>query len=94
MVTNNVELQSMIPVIQNEYKKVYENHPLKDYIDWDSFLNSTDGNEMHFLCAEKIFIDENDKTNIILESFSDENGLDYNKVYIVEDDSFYDIPVC
>ncbi len=91
--TNIQELKSMVGETREKFLSAYENHPLKDYIDWDSFFESDDGNEMHFLCCYDVFVDENDMTNIILEYFSDDEGLDYMLTYVIDEDCFYEVPV-
>ena len=47
----NKEYRNSLPEAEKEkWDNTYtKGHPLKDYINWDAFLNSEDGNEMNFL---------------------------------------------
>jgi hypothetical protein len=85
--TNAEQIKTLNPKLQEKYINAYRKHPLHDFIDWDSFLGSTDGNEMHFLKSQGSFIDEQGRTNIILEKVII-NNKEYRKVYIVENNSF------
>lgn len=90
---NSQHLSIMTAALQKKAKQLYANHPLHEYIDWEAYMESEDGNEMHFVRCIDTFIDENEKTNIVLDLFSDENDIDYYTVYVIEDDAFYQIPV-
>lgn len=89
--TNKEQLEKMSADKRADCENFYRSHPLTKYIDWNAFLNSGDGNEMHFLKALETFRDENGKTNIVLEKYS-EDGIDYRTVYVPEDGEILEIP--
>lgn len=77
---------------RKKYTEMYGNHPLVKFIDWQAFYASSGGNEMKFVkCIDKV--KDNDGGDVyILANFSTEDG-DFQLAYVVNEDSFYKIPV-
>lgn len=84
-----------------KFREQYGRHPLRDFIDWQEFYNSENGNELDFVkCIEKtkMVIDnmfdeevQEEKDVIILLEFIDDD-TEYQLVYVIDDDTFYKIP--
>lgn len=77
---------------RKQYQDMYSNHPLARFIDWQAFYASSEGDEMKFVkCIEKV--QDTDGGDVyILANFSTEDG-DFQLAYVVNEDSFYKIPV-
>ena len=71
---------------KQDFENTCKEHPLNEYIDWEAFFDSEDGNEMHFVAAEKEY-DEELGDIIILKELT-ENNEDYLLVFIVNDTLF------
>ena len=72
--TNQQYFDSLPEERQRMIREDYDNHPLRKYIDWDSFWASSDGNEMHFVKCLGKFRDELENRIFILEEKSLESG--------------------
>lgn len=81
--TNYEKMSSMPEIERANCMQVYKRHPLYNYINWEEFWKSTDGNEMHFLQYLDKFIDKDQNTNIVLELYNT-NGNKMGKIYICE----------
>ena len=71
--------------------KVYDNHPLTDYIDWDSYYESENGNALDFVNCLDRFVDEDNGTVFVLEEFV-EDDMDYCLVYVCALNAFFVVP--
>lgn len=93
--TNREYRNSLSSVEKVKWDNTYTNgHPLKDYIDWDAFLDSENGNELDFLLDKvEIAEDKYGRKVFILERYVEEDtGFDYTYVYIPEVNEFWKVP--
>lgn len=65
--TNYEQRKNIPPHQKEECERLYREHPLAEYIEWQKYFESDDGNEMHFVKAIDVYSDENGKTNYVLE---------------------------
>lgn len=56
---------------KKECYELYRNHPLYDFIDWNAFLNSENGNEMQFVRYKTIIYDEFGNEYYVLKEEND-----------------------
>ena len=89
----NKEYRNSLPEAEKEkWDNTYtKGHPLKDYINWDAFLNSEDGNEMNFL-IDKVDVAEDiyGRKVYVLDIYIDEStGCTCAYVYVPEADEFW-----
>ena len=56
---------------KKECYELYRNHPLYDFIDWNAFLNSENGNEMQFVRYKTIIYDEFGNEDYVLKEEND-----------------------
>lgn len=94
--TNREYRNSLPEAEQEKWDNTYtKGHPLKEYIDWNAFLDSEDGNELNFLIskvevAEDIF----GRKVYVLDRYTDETtGIDCAYVYVAEADEFWKTPL-
>lgn len=92
--TNREYRNSLTEAEQAKWDMTYmSGHPLKEYINWEAFLDSEDGNEMNFLVdSVDVAKDIYGRTVYVLEHKVDEAGLDYFYVYLAETDQFWTVP--
>lgn len=76
---------------QNVFLKQYGEYPLKDYVDWESYYNSDDGNVMNFVHCIGECRNDNGERLLILDRLTIDDS-DYMLVYNCEDNSFYTMP--
>lgn len=88
--SNREYIGSLSEKNQSKCISTYLNHPLYKYIDWEAFLDSEDGNEMHFLNAQSIYDEQTDKVYYVLEEQSID-GVDYELCFV--DNDFLLIPL-
>ena len=88
--TNKEYFLSLSKEEREKCATLLKNHPLNNYIDWDSFFEGEDGNEMNYVFGDKIYDDELGEIIILEEIEKDEE--DYYLIYIVEDSLFATIP--
>lgn len=101
MRTNGEFFKSLSTEEKVKFREQYGKHPLRDFIDWQEFYNSQDGNELDFVkCIEKttmvidnVFDEEiqEEKEVIILLEFM-EDDTEYQLVYVIDENAFYKIP--
>ena len=74
-----------------DFLKSYAEHPLVDYIDWEAFYRSEDGNEMNFVKALRTRTDEDGNKVYVLKEIVmfDE---DYELIFISGKNEFMRIP--
>lgn len=89
--TNGQAYNRLTAKEQEEFRKVYDNHPLADYIDWDEYYESPNGNALDFVkCIDKYTNDEN-HTVFVLEELV-EDDMDFCLIFVCEDNAFYKVP--
>jgi hypothetical protein len=91
MVTNGIAYQQLSAEEQSRFRKTYSNHPLFDYIDWEAYYNSTNGNAMDFVNHLGKYKDENGNDVYILERFTEEDE-DYRLIFVCGENTFYKVP--
>ena len=101
-VTNGEFFKSLSVEEQQNFREQYGRHPLREFIDWQEFYNSSNGNELDFIKNPLgrffMVIDkdmpesewESEEVIVLLEY--EEEGYDYQLVYAVADGIFYKIP--
>lgn len=89
--TNMQYMQFLSPQKQEECKNVYMTHPLAQYIDWDAFLKSENGNSLDFLKRESEYTDENNNKVYVLDTIVENNEC-YSLVFICGENTFHKIP--
>ncbi len=77
---------------KQHFLDTYENHPLKDYIDWNAFYRSNDGNEMHFVKALRTRQNEDGGMVYVLKEVV-ENDEDYEVVYDTTENEIQKLPL-
>lgn len=88
----NGEMYSTLTVgEQIEFRKVYNEHPLADYIDWDSYYKSENGNALDFVNYISKYTDDNGNTVFVLEECV-EDDMDYCLIFVCGDNTFYKVP--
>lgn len=75
-----------------KFRKLYSKHPLSEYIDWDAFYDSDNGNALDFvMCLEKTTNDEGN-TILVLKEIQ-EDGEDYKLAFNCFTGELYKEPV-
>lgn len=89
--TNGKNYNELSPEEKEVFVDMYKNHPLNNYIDWESYYNSENGNALDFVkCIDK-YKDEEEKEVFVLEkTVIDEH--DYLLIFVCEENSFYKVP--
>lgn len=89
--TNEMAFSNLTAEGQQEFRKVYNRHPLSDYIDWQAYFASENGNALDFVkCIDK-FKDADGNQIYVLEEVV-EDDLDYKLVFNCGDNIFGKIP--
>jgi len=88
--TNKEYFFTLSPEKQEQFQKTYANHKLTEYIDWSAFMESEDGNELHFLKVMDKYTDEKGRECLVLKRY-DRNGMDYQTIYIPEIDEILEV---
>ena len=93
--TNKEYLNTLSPEKRAECEKTYSKgvYPLYDYIDWNAYWNSEDGNALHFLNYVRKYKDEFDREYVVLKEDIVKDDMDYMLVYSFTDDEFQYIPM-
>lgn len=93
--TNREYRNSLPETEQVKWDKTYMNgHPLKEYINWEAFLDSENGNELDFLLdTVEIAEDTYGRKIYVLDRYDDKDtGFSYADIYIAETDEFWKVP--
>lgn len=92
--TNREYLENLTQEAQQDCLATYSKnkHPLYDYIDWDAYWGSTDGNELHFLRTIREYTDNEGRRYAVLKEMS-VDGMDYELSYRFDDDSIIQSPI-
>lgn len=89
--TNGMSYSALTPEEKEKFRETYNNHPLVNFIDWQAYYNSSDGNALHFVrCIDK-YTDEEGRRVFVLDKIN-EDDLDYKLIFVCEENSFYKIP--
>lgn len=91
MQTNGEAYQALPDEEKNNFREIYGNHPLADYIDWQAYYASNNGNALDFVrCIDK-YKDKDGKQVYVLEDIT-EDDLDYKLIFVCEDNTFCKVP--
>lgn len=99
--TNREKINCLPPERQKRALACYQKgvHPLYDFINWESWFDSEEPNELNFLNKIKDFTDELGKKYVVLEEDVIIDGSDYMHVFVygenrhlmlVQNDELYD----
>lgn len=76
---------------KEEFRNMYKNHPLFDYIDWDGYYNSEGGFSLDFVKFIDKYKNEDEKEVFVLEKMViDEH--DYLLIFVCGENNFYKVP--
>lgn len=89
--TNGKTFDTLTSEEKIEFKETYKNHPLFDFIDWEAFYHSKNGNAFDFVDCITKAKDEDGNEMLVLKKLTD-NNEDYLLVYMLKDGNFYKIP--
>lgn len=89
--TNGEAYKTLNDREREEFRKVYGDHPLADYIDWDSYYESENGNAMDFVNCLDSYVDEDGNTILVLEEVV-EDDMDYYLIFDCDEGSFMKVP--
>ena len=90
-VTNGEAFRQLNDEQKAMFRETYRNHPLTDYIDWDAFYESENGNALDFVkCIEKT-VDESGNDVFFLERIQ-EDDMDYKLMFVCGENIFVKEP--
>ncbi len=89
--TNAEHFATLSPEQKAEYRKVYESHPLYNYIDWDAFFDSDNGYTLDFVRCESSYENDDGNLVLVLDTIT-ENDEDYKLEYICGENMFQKNP--
>lgn len=89
--TNGEAYSNLTLEEKDEFRKVYNDHPLADYIDWDEYYASTDGNALDFVRCLNRLTDADGEAVFVLEELV-EDDMDYYLIFVCGDNTFYKVP--
>lgn len=89
--TNGQFFCDLKPSEQEDFRRKYGSHPLVDYIDWDAFYASDDGDEMNFVNCIRKGEDEEGNTVFVL-CYIISQDEDYELIFVCGKNEFYKIP--
>lgn len=90
-ITNIEAFNALTAKKQEELRSVYASHPLVDYIDWDEYYDSPNGNALDFVKCVDSYTDEENRLVFVLEELVDDDE-DYYLIFVCEDNAFYKVP--
>lgn len=89
--TNGNAFQKLDNTQKEAFRETYRNHPLADFIDWDAFYESQNGNTLDFVkCIDK-YKDENGNTVFFLKQIQ-EDDMDYKLLFVCGENCFIKEP--
>lgn len=89
--TNGMGYKSLSLEEKKKFREMYNNHPLVNYIDWEAYYNSYDGNALNFVECIGKYKDEEGRQVFVL-GYITENDLDYKLLFVCEKNEFYKVP--
>lgn len=89
--TNGEAYKNLSDEEKNDFRKMYMEHPLASYIDWEAYYNSTDGNALNFVICINKYEDEEGRLVFTLENLIIDD-LDYKLIFVCEEETFYKVP--
>lgn len=90
-ITNGEAFQQLNEAQKEAFRETYRNHPLADYIDWDAFYESGNGNALDFVKHIEKTVDENGGVVFFLKRIQ-ENDMDYKLMFVCSENIFVKEP--
>lgn len=88
--TNGKAFQNLSQEEKEQFMQTYNDYPLKDYVDWQSYYDSGNGNALDFVVAIAKGRNEDGNLVFVLDEFS-EDDMDYKLIYVCEENAFYKV---